>query len=120
MTPEKNCELNGITNCEFLIGDVKDTLQADFKEKYGSPDVLITDPPRAGMHHEVIESLLELMAPRLVYISCNPSTQARDIKLLKAKYELVKCKPVDMFSPYESYRECSFVDLEIGYCYGSG
>lgn len=100
----ENSKLNEIENCEFLVGDVKDTLTVDFKEKYGAPDVLITDPPRAGMHTDVINTLLELAPPKIVYISCNPSTQARDIKLLKAKYELVKCKPVDMF-PHTSHIE---------------
>lgn len=99
-----NSILNNISNCQFLVGDVKDTLSINFKSKYGSPDVLITDPPRAGMHADVINTLLDLASPKIVYISCNPSTQARDIKLLKEKYELVKCKPVDMF-PQTSHIE---------------
>ena len=100
-----NSILNDISNCEFIVGDVKDTLNEDFRAEHGDPDVLITDPPRAGMHPDVIETLLELLPPKIVYISCNPSTQARDIKMLKEKYELVKCKPVDMF-PQTSHIEC--------------
>ena len=100
----KNMNRNNITNCDFLVGDVRDTLKVEFKSSYGSPDVLITDPPRAGMHPDVITTLIELSPPKIVYISCNPSTQARDILLLKEKYELVKCKPVDMF-PHTSHIE---------------
>ena len=99
-----NKKRNQITNCEFLVGDVKDVLSVDFKEKYGAPDVLMTDPPRAGMHPDVVSTILALEAPKVVYISCNPSTQARDILLLKEKYELMKCKPVDMF-PHTSHIE---------------
>ena len=99
-----NAKMNNIHNCKFLVGDVKDTLTAEFKELYGSPSVLITDPPRAGMHIDVIETILNLEPPKIVYISCNPSTQARDIKLLKAKYTLIRCKPVDMF-PHTSHIE---------------
>jgi len=101
---KRNCDLNKINNCEFLVGDVRDTLEIGFKDKYGKPDILITDPPRAGMHSDVVQTLLELAPIKLIYISCNPSTQARDIKLLKDKYELIKCKPVDMF-PHTSHIE---------------
>ncbi len=92
-----NQELNKITNASFYAGDVKDILTPTFAERHGKPDLLITDPPRAGMHEEVVRMLLELESPKIVYISCNPSTQARDIAILKEKYEVLKIQPVDMF-----------------------
>ena len=69
----------------------------EFAQKHGKPDLLITDPPRAGMHANVVQMLLRLEAPRLVYVSCNPATQARDLALLHEKYDVVKMRPVDMF-----------------------
>lgn len=99
-----NAEQNGLSNTEFLVGDVKEVLKVSFKDRYGAPDVVITDPPRAGMHGDVIETLLELEAPKVVYISCNPSTQARDLLLLKEKYNLMRVVPVDMF-PHTSHIE---------------
>ena len=101
---KENANLNNISNCEFLVGDVKDVLSTDFHQKYGRPDVIITDPPRAGMHKDVVETILQLESPKVVYISCNPSTQARDIQILKSKYDLIKCIPVDMF-PHTSHIE---------------
>jgi 23S rRNA (uracil1939-C5)-methyltransferase len=95
---------NNITNAEFLVGDVRTILLPEFATQYGSPDVVITDPPRAGMHTDVIDTLLQLAAPKIVYISCNPSTQARDILLLKEKYDLIEVVPVDMF-PHTSHIE---------------
>ena len=100
----QNAALNNITNADFLVGDVKDVLDISFRDKYGTPDVIVTDPPRAGMHSDVVETLLMLCPPKIVYISCNPSTQARDISLLKEKYELVEVVPVDMF-PHTSHIE---------------
>ena len=77
--------------------DVKNILTPEFAAKHGKPDVVITDPPRAGMHTDVVRYLLELAAPRLVYVSCNPATQARDLELLSARYDVVQVQPVDMF-----------------------
>ncbi|NNE28374.1 MAG: 23S rRNA (uracil(1939)-C(5))-methyltransferase RlmD [Saprospiraceae bacterium] len=94
---KRNAKLNKIENCTFYAGDVKDILTPDFSEKHGKPDVIITDPPRAGMHPKTIDILLELNAPKIVYVSCNPATQARDIQLLSEKYTLEKLRPVDMF-----------------------
>ena len=94
---KENAILNQLANTTFYAGDVKDILTVDFSEQHGSPDVVITDPPRAGMHAEVIETLLQLEAPRIIYISCNPSTQARDLLLLSDKYEVTRVRPVDMF-----------------------
>jgi len=92
-----NMELNDIENTTFYVGDVKDILTEAFAATHGKPDVLITDPPRAGMHEKVVHMLLELEAPKIVYVSCNPATQARDIALLESKYYLQAIQPVDMF-----------------------
>lgn len=92
-----NAGLNDIKNAVFYAGDVKDILTTAFAEKHGKPDLLITDPPRAGMHIKVIEMLLDLEAPRMVYVSCNPATQARDLNALSEKYDVIKVQPVDMF-----------------------
>ena len=93
----ENAERNNLTNTTFYAGDVKNILTAEFAEKHGKPDILITDPPRAGMHPSVVNMLLELAAPKLIYVSCNPATQARDIALLYEKYDVIKVRPVDMF-----------------------
>lgn len=92
-----NSELNGITNTTFFAGDMKDVLNADFINEQGKPDVVITDPPRAGMHADVVARLLEMEAPKIVYVSCNPATQARDLALLNEKYVVKRIRPVDMF-----------------------
>lgn len=94
-----NASINGIGNCTFYAGDMKDILTPEFVEAQGArPDVVILDPPRAGVHPDVIEVLLGTGAPKIVYVSCNPATQARDIALLSAGgYRLVKFRPVDMF-----------------------
>ncbi len=92
-----NAEINGIPNTLFYAGDMKDILNAEFIAQHGKPDVVITDPPRAGMHTNVVERLLEMEAEKIVYVSCNAATQARDLELLKVKYEVARIKPVDMF-----------------------
>ncbi len=92
-----NSAINDITNTKFYAGDMKDVLNADFVAEHGKPDVIITDPPRAGMHPDVVNRLMEIEADRIVYVSCNPATQARDLLVLKEKYEIVKIQPVDMF-----------------------
>lgn len=94
---KENAERNDIQNAIFYAGDVKDILTTEFAEKHGKPDVLITDPPRAGMHTAVAEMLLQLEAPKIVYVSCNPATQARDLFILSKKYDTIKVQPVDMF-----------------------
>lgn len=93
----ENAQLNGISNTVFYARDVKDMLTPAFVSQYGKPDVLITDPPRAGMHQKVVEILLALETPKIVYVSCNPATQARDLSLLAEKYEVKKVQVVDMF-----------------------
>jgi 23S rRNA (uracil1939-C5)-methyltransferase len=92
-----NSQLNEIDNTLFYAGDMKDILTSEFIASHGKPDVVITDPPRAGMHTDVVERLLEMEAEKIVYVSCNAATQARDLALLKEKYEVVRIKPVDMF-----------------------
>lgn len=92
-----NAQLNGITNSLFLAGDIRELLTAELMDQHGHPDVIITDPPRTGMHADVIQAIIETCSERIVYVSCNPATQARDIQLLSAHYRLVKSQPVDMF-----------------------
>ena len=90
-------ERNGITNCDFYCGDMKDVLNQEFIEQHGIPDVIITDPPRDGMHKKVVENILFMNPKRVVYVSCNSATQARDLDLMKEQYKIVKVQPVDMF-----------------------
>ena len=92
-----NSLTNGITNTQFYAGDMKDVLTDDFITEHGVPDVMIIDPPRAGMHQDVVDVILNAAPARIVYVSCNPATQARDIALLDAKYKVVEVQPVDMF-----------------------
>ena len=92
-----NSEINGIDNTSFFAGDMKDILTDDFIAEHGRPDVIITDPPRAGMHPDVVKVIMNAAPKRIVYVSCNPSTQARDLQLLDPDYKVVKVQPVDMF-----------------------
>ncbi|MCH5178293.1 MAG: 23S rRNA (uracil(1939)-C(5))-methyltransferase RlmD [Prevotellaceae bacterium] len=92
-----NAELNGIDNAEFIAGDMKDVLTDDFVAANGRPDVIITDPPRAGMHTDVVRTILNAAPDRVVYVSCNPATQARDLQLMDNDYKVVAYQPVDMF-----------------------
>jgi len=94
---EENMRLNDIQNAIFYAGDVKNVLSPEFAALHGRPDVVITDPPRAGMHEKAVRFLLDLAAPRIVYVSCNPSTQARDLQWLAEKYAVLKSQAVDMF-----------------------
>lgn len=94
---KENAKLNNIENASFYVGDVRLLLNDTFLAENEKPDVLITDPPRAGMHPEVIETLLKAEVPKIVYVSCNPSTQARDVALLNEKYKVIKMQAVDMF-----------------------
>ena len=92
-----NAELNNIANCTFYVGDVKDMFNEKFYAEHGAPDIVITDPPRVGMHGDVVKTLLNMPVPKIVYVSCNPTTQARDLQLLSEKYTIEKIQPVDMF-----------------------
>lgn len=106
-----NSEINHIDNTLFFAGDMKDILVDDFINQHGKPDVIITDPPRAGMHESVINVILNAEPKKIVYVSCNPATQARDLTLLDSKYEIKKIQPVDMF-PHTHHVE-NVVLLEI-------
>ena len=93
----ENAELNGLNNCTFYCGDMKEVFTEEFLAQHPKADVLITDPPRDGMHPKVIEQILKLSPERIVYVSCNSATQARDLALMKEHYNVVKILPVDMF-----------------------
>ena len=92
-----NAEGNGITNCEFFAGDMKDILTEGFIAEHGRPDVIIADPPRAGMHPDVVKTILAAAPERIVYVSCNPATQARDMEMMSEAYKITAVQPVDMF-----------------------
>jgi 23S rRNA (uracil1939-C5)-methyltransferase len=92
-----NAELNDVRNASFFAGDVIDICNDELFSLHGRPDVVVTDPPRAGMHEKLVRYLLQIEAPTLVYVSCNPATQARDIQLLDEKYSVERVRPVDMF-----------------------
>lgn len=92
-----NAEANGITNCSFYAGDMKDVLTSDFIKENGTPEVMIIDPPRSGMHPDVVKTILEAAPQRIVYVSCNPASQARDLAMMSEKYEITAVQPVDMF-----------------------
>jgi 23S rRNA (uracil1939-C5)-methyltransferase len=92
-----NAEMNGVDNCTFVSGDLKDLLTPDFVVEHGRPDVLIVDPPRAGMHKDVVAQIADLSPERFVYVSCNPQTQVRDLERLRDVYRVDAVQPVDMF-----------------------
>ena len=94
---KENAKRNAITNCEFYVGDMKNVFNDDFIAQYGQPDVIITDPPRDGMHKDVVEMLLKTGTPKIVYVSCNSATQARDLALMDEFYKVTRVRPVDMF-----------------------
>jgi len=106
-----NCERNQIHNAEFVVGDMAKIFTDDFIDKHGRPDVVITDPPRAGMHPNVLQMLVKLRVPRIVYVSCNPATQARDLTLLNSTYKVTAVQPVDMF-PHTQHVE-NVVRMEL-------
>ena len=93
----ENASMNGLENTLFFAGDMKDILTREFVSVHGRPDVIITDPPRAGMHADVINVILQAEPKRIVYVSCNPASQARDVQLLSEKYRISAVQPVDMF-----------------------
>lgn len=93
----ENAQMNNIEHCKFYAGDVAKICTDEFFAEHGRPDVIITDPPRAGMHETLVEQLLKMKAPKVVYVSCNPATQARDLQLLDSAYKITKIQPVDMF-----------------------
>lgn len=107
----ENAAINHLENAAFFAGDVTDVCNNVFFDNHGRPDVIITDPPRAGMHEKLVKKLLETAAPVIVYVSCNPATQARDLALLDEKYRVAKVQPVDMF-PHTLHIE-NVVQLKI-------
>ena len=108
-----NAKINGITNTRFFAGDMKDILNDDFVAQYGRPDVIITDPPRAGMHPDVVDVILHAEPKRIVYVSCNPATQARDLALLDEKYQVTRIQPVDMFPHTQHVENVVLLELKI-------
>lgn len=106
-----NSEINHIDNTEFFSGDMKDILTEEFINKHGKPDVIIVDPPRAGMHEDVVKVIMKVAPGVVVYVSCNPATQARDLALMKEKYKITAVQPVDMF-PHTHHVE-NIVRLEL-------
>ena len=108
----ENAAINNISNTLYFSGDMKDVFDNDFTAEHGRPDVVITDPPRAGMHSDVIDTLLKVLPSKIVYVSCNPSTQARDIALLSSVYKPVKIQPVDMFPHTHHVENVVLLELE--------
>lgn len=94
---KENAKRNAITNCEFYVGDMKNVFNDDFIAQHGQPDVIITDPPRDGMHKDVVQQILKIAPKKVVYVSCNSATQARDLALMDEQYRVTKVRPVDMF-----------------------
>lgn len=97
LAAKENAKRNEINNASFFVGDMKDLFNEDFINEHGRPDVVITDPPRDGMHKDVVAQLIELSADRIVYVSCNSATQARDLALMNNHYRVAKTRAVDMF-----------------------
>ena len=97
MAAKENAQLNGIENVDFYVGDIKQVFNDGFIQKHGQPDVIITDPPRDGMHKDVVQQILNIAPKKVVYVSCNSATQARDLALMKEHYKITKVQPVDMF-----------------------
>ncbi|HSN49709.1 MAG TPA: 23S rRNA (uracil(1939)-C(5))-methyltransferase RlmD, partial [Bacteroidales bacterium] len=107
-----NSQLNNITNTDFFAGEAEKLLTPGFFSIHGHPDVIITDPPRAGMHEKVINAMMEALPEKIVYISCNPATQARDLALMKSKYRVEKCQPVDMFPHTQHVENVALLRLQ--------
>jgi len=109
---KENAAWNGLTHCRFFAGDVSQVATDDFFREHGHPDVIITDPPRAGMHEKLIAQILQIRAPRVVYVSCNPATQARDLQLLDAAYRVSRLQPVDMFPHTHHIENVALLELK--------
>lgn len=109
---KENAAMNGLDNCAFYAGDVSELCTDDFFEAHGKPDIIITDPPRAGMHEKLVQQLLKMEAPKIVYVSCNPATQARDLQLLDAKYKVTRLQPVDMFPHTHHIENVALLELK--------
>jgi 23S rRNA (uracil1939-C5)-methyltransferase len=107
----ENAAMNGLDHCKFFAGDVADICTDEFFAEHGKPDVIITDPPRAGMHEKLVQQILKMRAPRVVYVSCNPATQARDLQVLDAAYKIIKLQPVDMFPHTHHIENVALLEL---------
>ncbi|MCD6063412.1 MAG: rRNA ((1939)-C(5))-methyltransferase RlmD [Flavipsychrobacter sp.] len=107
----ENAAMNGLQHCKFFAGDVADICTDEFFEIHGRPDVIITDPPRAGMHEKLVQQLLKMRAPKVVYVSCNPATQARDLNLLDEAYRVTRLQPVDMFPHTHHIENVALLEL---------
>jgi 23S rRNA (uracil1939-C5)-methyltransferase len=108
-----NAKRNKIENCDFFVGDMKEVFTSDFITQNGKPDVIITDPPRDGMHAKVIEQILNIAPQKIVYVSCNSATQARDLALLDEKYQVTKVRPVDMFPQTHHVENVVLLELKV-------
>jgi 23S rRNA (uracil1939-C5)-methyltransferase len=106
-----NSSINGIGNTQFFAGDMKEIFTDQFIREHGKPEVIITDPPRAGMHQKVVDQIVSIAPKRIVYVSCNPATQARDVELLGKKYSVVKIQPVDMFPHTHHVENIALLEL---------
>ena len=113
LAAEENSKLNKITNTLFFTGDTKDVLNPGFFAKHGKPDIIVVDPPRAGLHEKVVKEILNAAPGKFLYISCNPATQARDLALMQDKYEIVKVQPVDMFPQTHHVENIALLQLTI-------
>lgn len=110
---KENAKMNKIDNCEFFVGDMKNVFTESFIAQHGKPDVIITDPPRDGMHADVVKQLLKVEAQKIVYVSCNSATQARDLALLDEKYHVTRVRPVDMFPQTHHVENVVLLELKI-------
>jgi len=108
----ENAALNGLEHCKFYAGDVAAICTDEFFAEHGRPDVIITDPPRAGMHEKLVQQLLKMRAPKVVYVSCNPATQARDLALLAEAYDVTRLQPVDMFPHTHHIENVALLELK--------
>lgn len=109
---KKNAALNGLEHCLYYAGDVAQICTDEFFAEHGRPDVIITDPPRAGMHEKLVQQLLKMRAPKIVYVSCNPATQARDLQLLCTDYKVTRLQPVDMFPHTHHIENVALLELK--------
>lgn len=110
----ENAAMNGLQHCKFYAGDVAAICTDEFFAEHGHPDVIITDPPRAGMHEKLMQQLLKMRAPKVVYVSCNPATQARDLQLLAEAYDVTRLQPVDMFPHTHHIENVALLELRAG------
>ena len=107
----ENAKMNGLDHCQFYAGDVAAICTDEFFAEHGTPDVIITDPPRAGMHEKLVKQILKMRAPKVVYVSCNPATQARDLQLLDEAYKVTRLQPVDMFPHTHHIENIALLEL---------